>query len=52
MQYDGRRAKGVLCADTVTEKVEFDKDEQLSVVLSYLIERFKNQVDFALFKLS
>ena len=46
MQYKNKRAKGILYPNSVTEKVEFDNDDLLNVVLVYLIEKFKNQVDF------
>jgi len=45
MKYDKRKAKGILYPDTVTKKVEFDNDETLNVVLIYLIDMFKDQVD-------
>ena len=44
MQYNKQRAKGVLYPNTITEKIEFDEDELLSIVLINLIDTFKNQV--------
>ncbi|RIA85548.1 hypothetical protein C1645_830635 [Glomus cerebriforme] len=45
MKYDKKKTKDILHPDTVAKKVEFDDDETLNVVWTYLIDIFKDQFE-------
>jgi hypothetical protein len=44
MQYNNKKTKGVLYPNTISNKVKFDEDEELGIVLLSLINNFKDQV--------